>query len=276
VGTLAAGIAHEINTPMQFVSDNLRFVQQSVGPLTDALALLPEITAAAQVGSVPLELAERLRAATAGVDVEFLAAEMPSALAEMQEGVLRVTTIVRAMKDFSHPGNQGRQSADLNKAIATTIAVARNEYKYVADVETDFGDVPPLECYVADLNQVFLNLLVNASHAIRDAIGEGTGKRGTIRVSTRRDGDWIEIRVADSGTGIPEGVRKKIFDQFFTTKPVGRGTGLGLTIARAVVVEKHGGTIDFETEIGRGTTFVVRLPVAGAPADEPAATGART
>ena len=274
VGTLAAGIAHEINTPMQFVSDNLRFVQQSVEPLTEALALLPEITAAAQVGSVPLELAERLRAATAGVDVEFLAAEMPSALAEMQEGVLRVTTIVRAMKDFSHPGNQGRQSADLNKAIATTIAVARNEYKYVADVETDFGDVPPLECYVADLNQVFLNLLVNASHAIRDAIGEGTGKRGTIRVSTRRDGEWIEIRVADTGTGVPEGVRKKIFDQFFTTKPVGRGTGLGLTIARAVVVEKHGGTIDFETEIGRGTTFIVRLPVSGAPADEPV--GART
>jgi len=181
---------------------------------------------------------------------------------------------VRSMKEFAHPDQKEMTAVDLNKAIKSTLTIARNEYKYVADVETDFGDVPPLECYVADLNQVFLNLLVNASHAIRDAIGEGTGKRGTIRVSTRRDGEWIEIRVADTGTGVPEGVRKKIFDQFFTTKPVGRGTGLGLTIARAVVVEKHGGTIDFETEIGRGTTFIVRLPVSGAPADEPV--GART
>jgi PAS domain S-box-containing protein len=268
VGTLAAGIAHEINTPMQFVSDNLRFVQESVGPLTQALALLPELSDAVQLGLVPPELVERLRAATAGVDVPFLAAEMPNALSEMHEGVQRVTTIVRAMKDFSHPGNQGRQSADLNKAIATTIAVARNEYKYVADVETDFGDVPQLECWVADLNQVFLNLLVNASHAIRDAIGEGTGRRGTIRVSTRLDGDWIDIRFADTGTGIPETVRGQIFDQFFTTKPVGRGTGLGLTIARAVVVEKHGGTLDFESEVGRGTTFIVRLPLHGAPAPQ--------
>jgi signal transduction histidine kinase len=208
--------------------------------------------------------------------VEFLASEVPAALAEMQEGVQRVTTIVRAMKDFSHPGNQGRQSADLNKAIATTIAVARNEYKYVADVQCDFGDIPSIECWVADLNQVFLNLLVNAAHAIKDAIGEGAGQRGTIRVSTRLDGDWVDIRFADSGTGIPEGVRERIFEQFFTTKPVGRGTGLGLAIARSVVVEKHGGTLSFETELGKGTTFIVRLPIAGAPADQPAPAGAPT
>jgi|GEM_PF-2111734 len=267
VGTLAAGIAHEINTPMQFVSDNLRFVQQSVEPLTDAIRLLPEVSAAAQAGAVPAELAERLRAATDGVDVDFLSSELPSALSEMQEGVQRVTTIVRAMKDFSHPGNQGRHSADLNKAIATTIAVARNEYKYVADVETDFGDIPPLECYVADLNQVFLNLLVNAAHAIKDAIGEATDRRGRILVSTRLDGEVIEIRFADSGTGIPEEVRGRIFEQFFTTKPVGQGTGLGLAIAHAVVVEKHKGTLGFETELGVGTTFIVRLPLSGAPAD---------
>ncbi len=273
VGTLAAGIAHEINTPMQFVSDNLRFVQQSVEPLTGALKLLPEVSAAAQAGAVPPELAQRLASTTEGVDVEFLASEVPSALAEMQEGVQRVTTIVRAMKDFSHPGNQGRQSADLNKAIATTIAVARNEYKYVADVETDFGDIPAIDCYVADLNQVFLNLLVNAAHAIRDAIGEGTDRRGKIRVSTRLDGDSVEMRFADTGTGIPEAVRARVFEQFFTTKPVGKGTGLGLAIAHAVVVEKHKGTLTFETEMGVGTTFIVRLPLAGAPA-EPAGSAA--
>jgi PAS domain S-box-containing protein len=263
VGTLAAGIAHEINTPMQFVSDNLRFVQQSVEPLGGALRLLPELSAAAQAGCVPPELAQRLADSTSGLDVEFLAAEVPAALSEMQEGVHRVTTIVRAMKDFSHPGNQGRQSSDLNKAIATTIAVARNEYKYVADVLPDFGDIPSIECWVADLNQVFLNLLVNAAHAIKDAIGEGNGQRGTIRVSTRHDGDWVDIRFTDSGTGIPEAVRDRIFEQFFTTKPVGKGTGLGLAIARSVVVEKHGGTLSFETEMGKGTTFIVRLPVNG-------------
>jgi PAS domain S-box-containing protein len=270
VGTLAAGIAHEINTPMQFVSDNLRFVQQSVEPLADLLKVMPEVLTAVQGPGVTPELAEKLRDASNGVDVEFLAAEIPAALGEMHEGVQRVTTIVRAMKDFSHPGHQGKASADLNKAIATTIAVARNEYKYVADVETDFGDVPHVECFVADLNQVFLNLLVNAAHAIREAIGEGTGKRGKIRVSTRQDGAWLEVRFADSGCGIPEKVRGKVFDQFFTTKAVGKGTGLGLAIARAVVVEKHHGTITFESELGKGTTFIVRLPLAGAAAAEPA------
>ncbi len=271
VGTLAAGIAHEINTPMQFVSDNLRFVQQSVEPLADLLKVMPEVLAAVQGPGVTPELSEKLRDAANGVDVGFLAAEIPAALGEMHEGVQRVTTIVRAMKDFSHPGHQGKQGADLNKAIATTIAVARNEYKYVADVETDFGDVPHIECFVADLNQVFLNLLVNAAHAIREAIGEGNGKRGKIRVSTRQEGEWLEVRFADSGCGIPEKVRGKIFDQFFTTKAVGKGTGLGLAIARAVVVEKHHGTITFETELGKGTTFIVRLPLSGATAGEPAA-----
>jgi signal transduction histidine kinase len=264
VGTLAAGIAHEINTPMQFVSDNLRFVSQSVTPLTAVLQLIPEIVDGSRSGTVPPDLVARLDLATAGVDVAFLADELPAALGEMQEGVLRVTTIVRAMKDFSHPGNQGRQSADLNKAISTTLSVARNEYKYHADVETDFGEIPLADCYVADLNQVFLNLLVNAAHAIKDVVGDGGG-RGTIRISTRLDGDTIEIRVSDTGAGIPEHVRDKIFDQFFTTKAVGKGTGLGLAIARAVVIDKHKGSIRFESEVGRGTTFIVRIPVAAQP-----------
>ncbi len=266
VGTLAAGIAHEINTPMQFVSDNLRFVSQSVMPLTSVLQLIPELVDCSRNGVLPTELAARLELATHGVDVAFLADELPAALDEMQEGVNRVTTIVRAMKDFSHPGNQGRQNADLNKAISTTVSVARNEYKYHADVETDFGEIPLADCYVADLNQVFLNLLVNAAHAIKDVVGDGAG-RGTIRISTRLDGDMIEIRVADTGAGIPEHARSKIFDQFFTTKGVGKGTGLGLAIARAVVIDKHKGSIRFETELGKGTTFIVRIPVSSQPED---------
>lgn len=261
VGTLAAGIAHEINTPMQFVGDNLRFVSQCVPSLTSLLGMVPEMVEAAGQGKVRPALAKRLKDAASDVDVSFLSEELPAALSEMEEGVRRVTTIVRAMKDFSHPGQQGRQSADLNQALETTLAVARNEYKYYADVETEFGSLPAVECYVADLNQVFLNLLVNAAHAIRDKVEAG-GARGTIRISTRAEGEWVEVRVADTGTGIPEPIRDKIFDQFFTTKPIGRGTGLGLAIVRAVVVEKHKGSIRFETEAGAGTTFIVRIPVA--------------
>ena len=260
VGTLAAGIAHEINTPMQFVGDNLRFVSRSVPSLASLLGLLPELVDAAGQGRIRAALARRLRDAAAGVDTGFLAEELPHALSEMEEGVRRVTTIVRAMKDFSHPGGQGRQSADLNQALSTTLAVARNEYKYYADIETDLGPLPPVDCYVADLNQVFLNLLVNAAHAIRDKVEHG-GPRGTIRISTRAEDGTVEIRVADTGTGIAEPIRDKIFDQFFTTKPIGRGTGLGLAIVRAVVVDKHRGSIRFETEPGEGTTFVVRIPV---------------
>ncbi|HZL98848.1 MAG TPA: ATP-binding protein [Planctomycetota bacterium] len=261
VGTLAAGIAHEINTPMQFVGDNLRFVSQCVPGLSSLLALVPELVQAAGQGKLRPALARRLRAAAGGVDVGFLAEELPSALGEMEEGVRRVTTIVRAMKDFSHPGQQSRQSADLNQALDTTLAVARNEYKYYADIETDFGPLPPVDCFVADLNQVFLNLVVNAAHAIRDTVEQG-GPRGTIRIATRAEGDEVEIRVGDTGTGIPAAIRDKIFDQFFTTKPIGRGTGMGLAIVRAVVVDKHRGSVRFESEEGAGTTFIVRIPVA--------------
>jgi PAS domain S-box-containing protein len=269
VGTLAAGIAHEINTPMQFVGDNLRFVSRCVPSLSSLLALVPQLVEAAGQGKIRPALARRLRESASSVDVGFLAEELPHALNEMEEGVRRVTTIVRAMKDFSHPGQQSRQSADLNQALTTTLAVARNEYKYYADIETDFGTLPPVECFVADLNQVFLNLLVNAAHAIREKVEHG-GPRGTIRIVTRAEDELVEIRVADSGTGIPEDIRDKIFDQFFTTKPIGRGTGLGLAIVRAVVVDKHRGSIRFETEPGVGTTFVVRIPVAARPESVPA------
>jgi PAS domain S-box-containing protein len=259
VGTLAAGIAHEINTPMQFVSDNLRFVGKSMAPLGKLLSLLPEIAKSGASGRLKPSLVRRLEEAASGVDLEFIAAELPSAMTETQEGVARVTGIVRAMKDFSHPGADGLAPADINRGIETTLAVARNEYKYYADLETDLEDLPMVECRAADLNQVFLNLLVNAAHAIRDKLEAG-GPRGVIRISTRLDDDVVEVRVSDTGTGIPEQVRERVFDQFFTTKQIGKGTGLGLFIARSVVVEKHRGTIEFETEPGVGTTFIVRIP----------------
>jgi signal transduction histidine kinase len=176
------------------------------------------------------------------------------------EGLGRVATLVRSMKEFAHPDQKQKAPADLNRAIASTLTIARNEYKYVADIETDYGELPPVPCHIGELNQVFLNLIVNAAHAIESAI-HGTDRRGLIRVETRREDDLVRVSISDSGTGIPEEIRNRIFDPFFTTKDVGRGTGQGLAIARSVVVDKHAGTLTFDSELGRGTTFHVRLGV---------------
>ena len=185
---------------------------------------------------------------------------MPPAIAGAIEGLGRIATIVRSMKEFAHPDQSEKTSADLNHAIQSTLIIARNEYKYVADLETDFGGLPPIQCYLGEINQVVLNLLVNAAHAVSDVVKD-SGGMGKITVRTRADGDEVEISISDSGTGIPAAAREKIFDPFFTTKEVGKGTGQGLAIARSVVVNKHGGTLRFETECGKGTAFFLRLPV---------------
>jgi signal transduction histidine kinase len=169
---------------------------------------------------------------------------------------------LRAMKAFSHSGGDDKVPTDLESAIKTTLLVARNEYAHVADVVTDFAaDLPPVPVVAGEFNQVILNLVVNAADAIAEAIANQEGARGTITISTRRHGDFVEVRVRDTGTGIPEAVRPRIFELFFTTKDVGKGTGQGLALSRFVIVNKHGGTIHFETETGRGTTFIIRLPV---------------
>lgn len=266
VGGLAAGIAHEINTPIQFIGDNTRFVQDS---FRDGLAMITqyeEISQRARDGAVPPELLQSLDAICTKIEWTFLKTEIPKALEQMMDGVNRVATIVRAMKEFSHVDRSAdKVAADLNKAIESTLIVSRNETKYVAEVETDLGVLPPVSCHLGDLNQVFLNLFVNAAHAIGDVM-KVTGEKGLIIVRTREDGDSVVVTVQDSGTGVPEGVRGKIFDPFFTTKEVGKGSGQGLALARAIVVEKHGGTLTFETEMGQGTTFCVRLPTHGVAA----------
>jgi signal transduction histidine kinase len=189
-------------------------------------------------------------------------AEVPQAIQQSLQGIGRVTTIVRAMKEFSHPGSEEKSDTDLNRAIETTITVARNEWKYVAEVVTDFDPALPLvRCLPGEINQVILNLIVNAAHAIADVVENNGKSKGTITIRTRSQGDRVEIRVSDTGTGIPETIRAKIFDPFFTTKGVGKGTGQGLAIAHSVIVDKHGGTISCETEVGKGTTFVIRLPL---------------
>ena len=258
VGRLAAGIAHEINTPIQFVGDSVHFVREALSDVFGVLARYRELCKPA--ASCAPELVDEISAAERDADVEYLADQIPRSLDRALDGLERVATIVRGMKDFGHPDQKDKAPADLNRALGATLAIARNEYKYVADIETEYGDLPPVVCHVGELNQVFLNIIVNAAHAIGDVV-RGTETKGLIRIRTWHEAGWVFVAITDSGAGIPEAVRDKVFDPFFTTKEVGRGTGQGLAIARNVVVEKHGGEITFESEVGKGTTFVLRLPV---------------
>lgn len=262
IGQLAAGIAHEINTPTQYIGDNLRFLQDAFRDLGTLLDAHGSLLAAAKNGGPTPEIVANAEQAAQTADVAYLQGEIPRAIGESLAGVERVSTIVRAMKEFSHPGAEEKTPLDLNRAIESTITVARNEWKYIAELVTDFdAALPPVPCLPGEFNQVVLNIIVNAAHAIASKAGDGSGAKGLITVRTRKDGDWVDIRISDSGTGIPEHARSKIFEPFFTTKEVGKGTGQGLAIARSVVVDKHGGTITFETETGKGTTFIVRLPL---------------
>lgn len=261
VGGLAAGIAHEINTPIQFIGDNTRFLQDAFRDGMEFIGKLEDVWTEAGKGEVSKHLLKEVEDVQKKIEWSYLQQEIPKALEQMLDGIGRVATIVRAMKEFSHVDQSTEKApADLNKALESTLIVARNELKYVADVEAKFGELPPVVCHLGDLNQVFLNLLVNAAHAIADAVKD-TGNKGRIGVSSRQDGDHVEVSISDSGTGIPEGIREKVFDPFFTTKEVGKGTGQGLALARAIVVEKHAGTLTFQTETGKGTTFYVRLPI---------------
>jgi signal transduction histidine kinase len=264
IGQLAAGIAHEINTPTQYVSDNTRFLRDSFADIKRVLDRYEDLQAEARQGPVSTATLEQLQSLLEEVDLAFLTAEIPKAIEQSLEGLNRVAEIVRAMKQFSHPDQDEPELTDLNKAIRNTVTVARNEWKYVAEMELDLeSDLPTVPCLAGRFNQVILNLVVNAAQAIADALGEGAGDKGKIRVSTRRAGSQVEVRVADTGSGIPERIRNRVFDPFFTTKQVGKGTGQGLAIAHNIIVEQHGGTIDFETEVGVGSTFILSLPIAG-------------
>jgi PAS domain S-box-containing protein len=248
IGRLAAGVAHEINTPIQYLSDSVSFIREGV---TELLEYIDSLHA-----SMP-------QPPPVDENLEELRKEMPPAIKLLAEGLSRIAEIVRSMKDFAHADQTEMAQVDLNRAIASTLVIARSEYKPVAEVETHFGEIPPVTCHGGQINQVVLNLVVNAAHAIADKV-KRTGAIGKITVSTQVENAHVVIAIGDTGGGIPEAIRSRIFDPFFTTKEVGRGTGQGLSIARGVIVKGHGGELDFTTELGKGSTFFVRLPVKGA------------
>jgi two-component system NtrC family sensor kinase len=256
VGQLAAGVAHEINTPVQFVGDSVHFIREA---FDDLLALCTAIGSERE--GEPAEIIDRLRDRAEAVDLEFLSVELPKALDQTREGVRRVAAIVSALKDFGRPDVRDKTLADVNRCLESTLLVARNELKYVAEVKVELGELPLIPCYPGELNQVLLNLLVNAAHAVAERFGP-VGERGLIEAVTLLEGAHVLIRVSDNGAGILPEHESRIFEPFFTTKPVGAGTGQGLAIARSIVVEKHGGSLAFESVRGEGTSFTVQLPVA--------------
>ena len=256
IGQLAAGIAHEINTPTQYIGDNTRFLQESFNDIADMIGKYNNLLKADNISPDSIS---RLKQAMEEIDIEYLLDEIPHAIEQTLEGIDRVAEIVQAMKEFSHPGVEGKTGVDLNKAIKSTIAVARNEWKYISEMKTQFDpELPLVRCLPGEFNQVILNIIINASQAIVEVVGNGSEEKGTITISTQKDGDWVEIRISDTGPGIVEESRDKIFDPFFSTKGPGEGTGLGLYICQSRL-EAIGGRIEVESDIGVGSTFRVIL-----------------
>lgn len=261
VGRLASGVAHEINTPMQFITDNTQFLRRAMTSFTDVLGAYRTVNETIASGKNPDDALALARAAEETNELEYLLGEIPRTFDETMSGLQRVTHIIKSLKEFSHPNTTAKHAADLNKAINTTIAVSRHEWKYVAELVTELDpDLPMIPLCIDEMNQVMLNLIVNAAHAIGDALKQRGEAKGVITLRTKQENNCVLVEVQDNGTGIPESAQSHIFEPFFTTKGVGKGTGQGLAIIRTIVVKNHGGTITFTTEPGKGTTFHIRLP----------------
>lgn len=262
VGQLAAGIAHEINTPIQYVGDNSRFVQNSFRDLKKFLNKCQKLAKTLDEGMSVKDYLKKVQSAVEELDVDYFMEEIPHAIEQTLDGVERVSAIVRYLKEFAHPGIKEKTLMDINRSIENTVLVSQNEWKYVAEMETDLdSSLPLIPCLPGEINQVFLNIIINAAQAIRDNIHDYRDEKNTIRISTCKKGSNVEIRISDTGPGIPEEIQPMIFEPFFTTKDVGKGTGQGLAISRSVIEETHQGDLSFETEPGKGATFVIHLPI---------------
>lgn len=257
VGQLASGIAHEINTPTQYICSNVDFLEDAFGDIFTAISAIendPEVKES--------PVGKKISALLADVDWEFLEVEVPAAIRQTREGTDQVSRIVQAMKEFSNPGSKEKQEANLNRIIDTTVTVARNEWKYYAELTQDLDpDLPPLLCLVDEVGQVILTMIVNAAQAIEALYANAEHKeKGHISIVTSHDKEHIFVKISDTGGGIPEEIIGKIFDPFFTTKEVGSGSGQGLAIAYDVIHDKHGGSIDVDSTLGKGTTFTIKFP----------------
>lgn len=249
VGQLAAGIAHEINNPVGFVNSNMGSLQSYADTL---FHLIDEYDRLFKQAEKSAELDQQLNAIRKKADLEFLKGDVEDLVRESMDGLKRVKDIVQSLKDFSHVGETDWQEADVHQGLDSTLNIVKNEIKYKATIVKEYGKLPPIRCIISQLNQVFMNLFVNASHAIKET--------GTITISTGAEKDWIWIKIRDTGSGIAPENLKRIFEPFFTTKPVGSGTGLGLSLTYGII-KKHQGTIDVESELGKGTCFTLRLPI---------------
>ncbi len=261
IGSLAAGIAHELNTPIQYVRDNTLFFQQEFDNLAVVLQLLVDASKRQSLGT---EEATMILESVKEFDLDYLLKEIPAAIKETLSGAEAVARIVRSMKQFSHPGDEVKRMTDLNGSIESTVEVSRNEWKYVAELELSLEQgLPAVSCFPGEINQVLLNLIVNAAHAVEDSPTRAKGTKGAIKVVSRNEGTQVVIEISDTGCGIPAEHHAKVFDPFFTTKAVGKGTGQGLALAYATIVERHQGEISFVSTVGKGTTFKVVLPISG-------------
>ncbi len=267
MGQLAAGVAHEVNLPTQQIAHNMGFLQSSFEKLSEILDNYQLLLKANKDGKIPTELVKEIDQLLGQAGLEYLHEQICLAVEQSLDGINRVGRIVQAMEDFAHPRTGEKKAIDINKAIESVIMVSQNQWKSVAEIRRDFdAKLPPVTCFPDAVNQIILNILVNAADAIAQSLRDKPGSKGIITIKTCQYANWVKIHISDTGTGIPEEITDRIFEPFFTTKELGKGTGQGLAICRALA-DKLGGMITFDSTIGKGTTFTVHLPVESEPAE---------